>query len=365
MARLTQHYFFLSTETKCGTILLYFMAKIKDFMYKFKEPEDAYEISRQFAKKGKAPGVISFPPYVTFEFVNACNFKCVMCPNSYKRRERQEMDFNLFKTTIDEIAKYGSLIRFIGYEEPLLYSKIKEAIKYVKGKGLLLHITTNGSLLNEEIIKIIIDSKVDSIIFSFQGLSKKEYCFMRNVNPKIYSKVINNVKLLYKYRENKKPFVKITTTATERDLLADKNRFIKEHLNYADEVQVSGFTHFVHIAEYYGKKNIWAELNITKPQKIEGVRCFTPNYEMLIKNDGGVYVCCGDYTDSLKIGNTRKKKLFDIWHSKEADILRKEVNTGNLDKFENCAVCPIRYKYKNMNSAAVNTRSGKAESFKK
>jgi len=275
------------------------------------------------------------------------------------------MDFNLFKKVIDEISKYGSLIRFIGFDEPLLYGKIKEAIKYVKRKGLLLHITTNGSLLNKEVIKTIIDNKVDSVIFPFQGLSKKEYCFMRNVSPELYSKVIDNIKLLYKSRKNKKLFIKITTTTTERDSLADKNKFIKEHLNYADEIQVSGFTHFVHIAECFGKRDIWKELGIARPEKIKKIKCFTPNYEMLIKSDGSVHLCCGAYTDSLKAGSVGKKTLFGIWHSKKAEDIRKALNNGELDKFENCAVCPIRYKYKNMDSTIINTGKGKAEKFSK
>lgn len=339
-------------------------------MYKFKEPKDAYEITRRFMKKGGSASTVEFPPYVTFELLNACNFRCIMCPNSYMKRHKQEMNINLFKKIIDEISQYGSLIRFIGFEEPLLYGKIKDAIKYVKDKGLLLHITTNGSLLNEELIKTIIDNKVDSIIFSFQGLSKKEYCFMRNVSPKIYSKVIDNMKLLYKSQKNKKPFIKITTTTTERDLPSDKNKFIKEHLNYADEIQVSGFTHFVHIAECFGKKDIWKKLVITEPKKIKKVKCFTPNYEVLIKNDGSVHLCCGAYTDSLKAGvfrlgakNADKRILFSIWHSKKAKDIRKALNNGNLDKFENCSICPIRYKYNDMDSTLINTRKGKAERF--
>lgn len=327
-------------------------------------------MTRQFIKKRGAAGTVEFPPYVTFELLNACNFRCIMCPNSYMKRKRKEMDFNLFKKIIDEISQYGSLIRFIGFEEPLLYGKIKDAIQYIKEKGLLLHITTNGSLLNKELIKTITDNRVDSVIFSFQGLSKKEYCFMRNVSPKIYSRVINNIKLLYKSRKNKKPFIKITTTTTERDLPADKNKFIKEHLNYADEIQVGGFTHFAHIAEYFDKKDIWKKLGITKPKKIKKVKCFTPNYEMLIKNDGSIHLCCGAYTNSLKAGvfrpnekNSGKKTLFNIWHSKKARNIRKALNNGNLDKFEGCAVCPMRYKYNDMDSALVNTRRGKAERF--
>lgn len=332
-------------------------------IYHFKEPKEAYEITRKFTKEGVSAGAVEFPPYVTFELLNVCNFRCIMCPGSYIKRNRQEMDFDLFKKIIDEIFQYGSLIRFIGYDEPLLYSKIKEAIKYIKGKGLLLHITTNGSLLNKELIKNIIDNKVDSIIFSFQGLTKKEYCLMRNSKPEIYSRVIRNIRLLHRTRKENKPFMKITTTITSRDLPADKEKFAKGHLKYVDEVQISGFTHFLPLDNSFGRKKIWNELKITKPEKIGGVKCFTPNYELLIKSDGSVHLCCGAYGNDLEAGNVKENSLFNVWHSKKANDIRKLLNNGKLDKFKTCSVCAIRYKYDNMNSTIVNTRKGEAEKF--
>lgn len=334
-------------------------------MYNFKEPKDAYQISREFMEKGTAVGAVEFPSYITFELLNVCNFRCIMCIGSYLKRTREELDFNLFKKIIDEISRYGSLVRFIGYDEPLLYGKIKEAVAYIKNKGLLLHITTNGSLLNKEIIKTIIDNKVDSVIFSFQGLSPNEYCFMRNLKPEIYSRVIRNIKLLHRSRKNNKPFMKITTTITERDSAADKEKFIKDHLKYVDEIQISGFTHFVDLVNNFGQKDIWRKLNISKPRKIKDVSCFTPNYELLVKSDGVLHLCCGAYGNDLQIGNTKEDSLFNIWHSKRANRIRRLLNNGNLEKFKTCAFCAIRYKYDNINSTVVDTRKGEVEKFTK
>lgn len=337
-------------------------------LYNFKEVADAYRVTRKFMEEKGGRGALEFPPYITFELSSVCNFRCKMCPNSYMTRDKKELDFNLFKKAIDEISHYGSLIRFIGYDEPLLYSKIKEAIKYVKEKGLLLHITTNGSLLNKTMVDVILDNQVDSIIFSFQGLIKGEYCFMRNLSPEIYSRVINNIKLLYETRggKGKKPYIKITTTITDRDLLADKDKFVEGYLDHADEVQVTGFTHFIHVAQRFGKAGIWEDLGIKEPQRIGHVNCFTPNYELLLKSSGSAHVCCGVYGDKdLMVGNIKDNSLFDIWHSEKANCIRKLLNSGQLDNFENCAVCPIRYKYENIDSAVINTRKDKVERFTK
>ncbi len=311
-------------------------------LYNFSHFSDAYIESRKYLKENI---IAKFPPYITFQLVNRCNFRCIMCPVSYIKSNTNELDFNLFKKAVDEIAKYGSLIRFIGYEEPLLYSNIKEAISYVKSKGLKLHITTNGSLLSDELINFIIDKKVDSIVFSFQGLSQNEYMTIRNVNATKYKKVLNNIQNLYKKRVDTVPFMKITTTITKRDNLNSKDEFIKSHSKYSDEVQITGFTHFIHIDEFFKKPKIWSELNIEKPTQKESVKCFLPNYEMLIKHSGDIIQCCGAFSDEMRIANIKDSSLYDIWHSKKADKIRKIINSGNLTCFSDCKVCPIRYSY--------------------
>ncbi len=331
-------------------------------MYKFPEVRAAYGESRKYAGSNMtAP----FPPYVTFELTNICNYRCMMCPVSYTPKKRQELDPDLFKKAIDEISGYGSLVRFIGYEEPFLYTKIKDAIKYVKKSGLLLHITTNGSLLNDQLADFIVDSGVDSMIFSFQGLTKEEYCLIRNTTNDVYGKVIKNMEMLYNRRKGNKPYMKVTTTITARDGLADKGAFISTHLSHADEVQITGFTHFIHVAELFGRDDIWSNLKISRPKEIAGdIRCSIPNYEMIIKSDGNVYPCCGAFGMDLCIGNINDHTIYDIWHSEKASEIRKIVGDGHLSGFQECSVCPIKFEYEEIGNTVKNAEEDKTEKFR-
>jgi len=322
-------------------------------MYKFQTFNDAYLESRTYNKGEKVAG---FPPYVTFELLNNCNFQCLMCHTTYLEAEKQHLSLDLFKKAIGEISHYGSLVRFIGYCEPLLYSHIEEAISYVKSKNLMLHITTNGSLLTERMIKIILDSQMECLIISFQGLSQEEFCFMRKVNLKSYNKVISNIKSLYNQRTGSKPFIKLTTTVTERDNLSRKDDFIKEHLQYVDEVQITGFTHFVHLDQCFHNDNIWERLKISKPDKIDNLFCHVPNYEMLVKRDGGLYCCCGAFSEDMCMGNFNNDSLHHIWHSSKAEHIRNVISRGDMENFITCSVCPIRYVYGEIGNTVMNAR---------
>ncbi|NQU95472.1 MAG: radical SAM protein [Candidatus Omnitrophica bacterium] len=325
-------------------------------MYRFDNHIAAYDESRRYNRKGE---IAAFPPYVTFELGNSCNFSCIMCRKTYIKEKKEELDFSVFKKCVDEISNYGSLVRFIGYCEPLLYSKIKDAIRYVKKKGLRLHITTNGSLLNREMINAILENEVDSVIFSFQGFTQEEDCFMRNISCKTYSNVVNKIKLLHKSRKSEKPYITISTTITSRDNPEYETEFIKRHMCYADQVQVTGATHFAFIEDESGIRDIEKKLGLNKPRKLKNVKCFLTNYEMKIAENGNVYMCCGSFTDELNIGNIEKNTLFNMWHSEKAMKIRETLAFGDLDKFKNCRACQIRYDYDKIGNTIMNTMKGK------
>lgn len=328
-------------------------------MYKFNNFNDAYDESKKYCEKGK---VASFPPYITFELTKSCNFRCPICHVAYSSIQKKELPIRLFRNIIDEIARYGSMVRLIGYCEPLLYTGIKDAISYVREKGLLLHITTNGSMLDADIAKTLIGFKADCITFSFQGLSEEEYCFMRGTTSDVYAKVLNNIKSLYSARGSaQKPFIKITTTITERDDMVDRDKFMKTHLQYADEVQISGYTSLMHLDTIFGDKEVWSRLKVDRPREAGKTSCYIGNYEMLVKADGDVCICCGAYGDGLKVGNVSEGSLNHIWQSGSADKIRELLCSGELEKIEDCSACPIRYEYKEIRSTVMNSRRGMVE----
>jgi MoaA/NifB/PqqE/SkfB family radical SAM enzyme len=328
--------------------------------YAFGTAKDAYKAASNYAAAGH---VAPFPPYVTFELRNGCNFRCVMCPRTYMTSDSREMDIEMLRRHIDEIARYGSLVRFIGWDEPLLYSKIQEAISCVKESGLLLHITTNGSLLDDSIIRHIVDNGVDSIIVSFQGLTQQEYCFMRKVAPSMYARVIDGIQRLSRARRGGRPRLTVTTTITERDRPEDKDEFVNFHCDHADEVQITGFTDLTAIAEGFDRPTIWNELAVTRPTPKTNIRCFLPNYEMKIRWDGTLFTCCPAFNEDIGVLPIGEETLLARWTSRRVSEIRETVGQGDLDRFQDCRMCSIRYAYPKLNNPIANTVSKSFESF--
>lgn len=116
-------------------------------------------------------GVISLPVNrLHIEITNFCNFSCKFCPDSEMQRTRGFMDFDMLKGILDEV-KDKNIIRLILFHvmgEPLLYPRLSDAISYARQKGLRTCVTTNGSLLTDEVLDNMIKAGLSMIIISLQ-----------------------------------------------------------------------------------------------------------------------------------------------------------------------------------------------------
>ncbi|NPV27614.1 MAG: radical SAM protein [Firmicutes bacterium] len=92
----------------------------------------------------------SFPFLIDIELTNICNLRCIFCGQQAMTRPKGYMEWGLFKKIVDECSSlYETPIRMIRWGEPFLHPGIIDFCRYVKEKGLLLHITTNGLALNK------------------------------------------------------------------------------------------------------------------------------------------------------------------------------------------------------------------------
>ena len=115
---------------------------------------------------------------------------------------------------VENVKKYQIPgVRLIRWGEPTLHPKYIDIIRQLKYVGAIVHINTNGSLLNKEQIKRLVDVELDSLKFSFQGADEGTYNEMREGGD--YKHLLEKVESLYQTRGEKvKPYIQISTTLT-------------------------------------------------------------------------------------------------------------------------------------------------------
>ncbi len=120
---------------------------------------------------------------MTLQVTQGCNLRCSYCIYSDLHNERQRshsgvmMDFDLAKRAVDfflenSVDNNEINIGFYGGEPLIAFDLIKRITAYAReaaiGKDLSFSMTTNGTLMNNDVIKYLIDNKV-SLLISLDG----------------------------------------------------------------------------------------------------------------------------------------------------------------------------------------------------
>jgi MoaA/NifB/PqqE/SkfB family radical SAM enzyme len=262
------------------------------------------------------------------------------------KRERGFMSENNFKKVIDECAEHGTPVRFIRLGEPFLHPKIIDFIKYVKSKGLPLHITNNGLAIKKEQIKSLIELQVDSITFSFQGATKAEYEIMR-CNRRYGQLKANIIEMARLRGKRDKPFIHISSTMTD-----ETEKEIKKFVDYWKKIADSVGTGKTNLSQFtVGQIKSFENLDklefLRKQETVKkAYRPCTEVYQKLsVDWDGKVTCCCGDFDNFLEVGDLSKASLSGIWNSSKRLKLIREMLDKNMHKtLTFCSTCYHPYE---------------------
>ncbi len=259
-----------------------------------------------------------FPYFIDVELTNKCNLSCNFCSRQFMQREQGFMDKETFSLIINDISDKKTPIRFIRWGEPFLHPDIIHYARAIVEKGIPLHITTNGLLLNKEICEQLVEIGVDSIIFSMQGLTKTDYEKERNNNK--YFELLENIRLLRKIRGKKeKPYITISVTSNTMDGIEE----FKEFWNpFVDDIQI-GVTNY-------------SRINGSKEKHII---CKEPWQKLSIDWDGEVSACCGDFDRLMNIGDIHTSSLHDLWNNEILEAYRTLIKQGKHDSLTLCSKC--------------------------
>lgn len=136
--------------------------------------------------------VLGVPEIVVIEPTNRCNLNCTMCYRREHLKETGDMSLGLFKK-IAQSVKGARHICCHGGGEPLLHPQIFEMINYTYEicHPETLSITTNGTLLNQEMARKLQASKLNRLYVSIDGADKQTYEAIREVP---FEEVVENIR---------------------------------------------------------------------------------------------------------------------------------------------------------------------------
>tara|TARA_Y100001960_G_scaffold331707_1_gene429584 strand:+ start:1065 stop:2216 length:1152 start_codon:yes stop_codon:yes gene_type:complete len=257
-----------------------------------------------------------FPPCLQIEPTSVCNYRCPFCyqvdPEFTKKSNGMMgmMSLDLFKRLIDQAEGNCEAVTLASRGEPLICPDIEEMLVYTAGKFLALKLNTNAWFLDESKCHSILQSGVNTLVFSADAASEPAYSKLR-VNGKL-DHVYKNIKLFRDICFKQYPESRIITRVSGVkvpgiDDLSSMEQFWGE---LVDQVV---------FVDYNPWENIYDQPanNISKP-------CSDLWRRMFVWWDGKINPCDSDFKSTLEVGMATPEDLSAIWRSEKYMALREQ-----------------------------------------
>lgn len=248
---------------------------------------------------------------VYLEISNICNLQCTFCPEV--EREKKQLDSEKFKNYLSQVSPFAERICLHVMGEPLNHPQFCEFVKLAEEHNVSLEITTNGTLLNEQIQSALLNPCVNQVNFSIQS-------FLDNfpvANPQTYfDKIFNfcekanetrpdlyiNLRL-WNIKDAGDNNNEVFFRALEKRFSLSINRTVHVDLNKSKKLFSKVYLHFDSRFEW---PNINNTINSTRGT------CHGTRSHLAVHADGTVVPCCLDKEANIKLGNINQQNFKDI-----------------------------------------------------
>lgn len=269
-----------------------------------------------------------YPVEVTIELTNWCNLDCIFCPHAKMKRQPGFMDLFLFKKIIDDISGFVESVDLDLIGESVMHPGISEMIRYCKKAGIKTTLNSNMSNVNKGLAKLLVDSGLDMLIMSIDGVHKDTYESIRH--RACFEKTKENIITLLQL--NSKNLYKVVQMVYIKNNMYEAGRFIKDWCNKG--------ANFVRIQPYQNVDRQNTELNALPMRLIDYKKpCIHPWKKIAICWDGTAVLCCNDYDKFEIVGDITKQSIFEIWNGRLMQDRRRKLLARDWDSLPFCKDC--------------------------
>jgi radical SAM protein with 4Fe4S-binding SPASM domain len=275
-----------------------------------------------------------FPLKMMLESSNRCMLRCAMCPRDRMTRPSGDMPFELFEKVIDEAAEGGLYhLSMHQHGEPLMNERLPEMVQTAKARGIpVVNLTTNGILLDDTAARALIEAGLDTLVVSFDGITREAYTRLRGVG-KYYDRVRENVLRFVRIREasgGSRPFLRIHALRAPGVTDADVEAFRAEWEPRVDHVGIGEIASYGEGNELFDNE---------RGAAVARVPCRHLWQQLIVLRSGDVVPCCVDINAQTAVGNVYEQPLAAIWTGERMDHMRAMHLAGRADELPGCAQC--------------------------
>jgi radical SAM protein with 4Fe4S-binding SPASM domain len=314
-------------------------------LWNFNKILSSYLLSRVTGKSDLS----GLPVSISIEPTTSCNLRCPECPSGLRSFTRPTgmLQQDLYQSIINQLAPTLSYLTFYFQGEPYLHPHLLPMIKYASARSIYTATSTNAHFLNSEAAKATVESGLDRLIISIDGMDQTTYESYR-VGGKL-EKVIEGTKNILHWKrklKSKTPhviFQFLVVRPNEHQM--DDVRELAKELG-VDEVafktaQIYDFKNGSDLIpgnDKYSryKKNSNGGYEI-KNQLLD--HCWKMWHSCVITWDGKVVPCCFDKDAHFVLGDLNRDSFSEIWQGDKYKSFRQSLlrSRSEIDMCKNCS----------------------------
>ncbi|MCS7037031.1 MAG: SPASM domain-containing protein [Saprospiraceae bacterium] len=289
------------------------------------------------------------PISISIEPTTACNLRCPECPSGLRAFSRPtgNVRADFFRRIVDELSRDTYSLYFYFQGEPYIHPEFFDMVRYAHERGLFTATSTNGHFLDAERARRTVESGLDRLIVSVDGLTQETYERYR-VGGHL-ARVVQGIRELAYWKRrlrSRRPHV-IVQFLVFRHNESQINAFRRSALGWgANEIrlksaQVYDYQHgnpLIPEQERYARyvrqpNGTWA------PRHALANRCWRLWHASVITWDGIVVPCCFDKDAQHRLGDLKTAPFRDIWHGAAYRQFRQRLLRGRkeIDICSNCS----------------------------
>lgn len=288
------------------------------------------------------------PFTISVEPTTSCNLRCPECPSGLRQftRNTGRISLELYQDIIDQLYKdlFYLILYFQG--EPYLHPLFFHMVEYARKRKIYTATSTNAHFLSDTLARKTVDSGLDRLIISLDGLDQETYEKYRVGGS--YDKVIEGTRNLVQWKKklhSDTPFIilQFIVFSTNEHQVSNVKKMAKELgvdklelktaqlYNYEEGnpllPQNEAFSRYKRIRD--GLFRIDNPLNN---------HCLRMWRGCVITWDGLVVPCCFDKDAVHQLGDLKKQSFNEIWRSEAYDNFRRKLFSGRkeIDICRNC-----------------------------
>lgn len=288
--------------------------------------------------------VRGYPYSLIIDTVNACNLNCPLCPTGLgmEGRKKGYMGMDLFRKIIDQLGDYAFSVVLYNWGEPLLNKDIYSMIEYSKSRRMKTILSSNLNLFDEQHAERLVQSGLDQLIVSLDGVTQKTYGKYRRGGD--LEKALKNLQILATkkrdlgsttpliiwqflvFQHNQHEVDQVEPMA--KRLGADGLEIFQGYLGGPGQTPFVGHTNtedliskwLVNDPKHKGRFDYFSD-----SEYLSEDRCFFLWKSATINWDGGVSPCCCVYDSSTDFGNIAREDFKTIWNNDKFRSARSAV----------------------------------------